>query len=348
MLEMKDIIRVTDKLYDEESLKIFEMCMNRALHKADIWDFYDLIKHGVNNVSFGEFAGWYKEHNGKLVIFGAGRVGRYTAEILSDNGYKIEAIADSAGKAGNFHEIPIISFDELKKHRGEYKVIIGSRDYRCQMLDQLLRNNFRMEDIYYPRWDYIRGWIPQYFDFFKPEQNEIFADGGAYNGQTTVDFCKWAGSSYEKAYLFEANADNKNMIQDILKNNGIENYELVTKGLYDDDKTLHFASENGTGSRVIENGGIEINVTSVDNALMGKRVSFIKMDIEGSEIPALDGARNTIIKYRPRMAISTYHRINDFIDIPLKILEIEPEYRFAFRQYCTSAEETVLYAWYDK
>lgn len=68
------------------------------------------------------------------------------------------------------------------------------------------------------------------------------------------------------------------------------------------------------------------------------------MDIEGSEMEALKGAENTIGKYKPRLAICVYHKPEDIIEIPLKILELNPEYKLYLRHYSYIHTETVLYA----
>ena len=69
------------------------------------------------------------------------------------------------------------------------------------------------------------------------------------------------------------------------------------------------------------------------------------MDVEGAELKSLVGARNTIIKNHPRLAICVYHKISDVYEIPEYILSIVPEYRFFLRHYnATHHWETVLYA----
>ena len=64
----------------------------------------------------------------------------------------------------------------------------------------------------------------------------------------------------------------------------------------------------------------------VDN-LQLDRVDFIKMDIEGAERQALEGARRTIQRFHPRMAICTYHMIDDPVVVPEVALNIQPDYR---------------------
>ncbi|HEY8097641.1 MAG TPA: FkbM family methyltransferase, partial [Methylobacter sp.] len=78
------------------------------------------------------------------------------------------------------------------------------------------------------------------------------------------------------------------------------------------------------------------------------RVDFIKMDIEGAELAALKGASESIQKFKPRLAISLYHRLSDFIDIPSEIRRLHPEYRFYLGHHSVHQEETILYASAEK
>lgn len=68
------------------------------------------------------------------------------------------------------------------------------------------------------------------------------------------------------------------------------------------------------------------------------------MDIEGAELKALEGARNTIIINHPRLAVCIYHKALDVVDIASYLLELVPEYKFYIRQYASNMWETVLYA----
>ena len=69
------------------------------------------------------------------------------------------------------------------------------------------------------------------------------------------------------------------------------------------------------------------------------------MDVEGAELKSLMGARETIIKNRPRLAICVYHKPEDLYEIPGYILSLVPEYKFLLRHYSSSNAETILYAY---
>lgn len=68
------------------------------------------------------------------------------------------------------------------------------------------------------------------------------------------------------------------------------------------------------------------------------------MDIEGSELKALEGARNIIEKYIPRLAVCIYHKPEDIILIEEYLLNLNPDYHFYIRHYASNMWETVLYA----
>jgi hypothetical protein len=73
-------------------------------------------------------------------------------------------------------------------------------------------------------------------------------------------------------------------------------------------------------------------------------VTFIKMDIEGSEYNALIGAADTIKKYKPKLAISIYHKPEDIIEILKLLLNMNQDYKFWIRHYSMAWFDTVLYA----
>lgn len=84
---------------------------------------------------------------------------------------------------------------------------------------------------------------------------------------------------------------------------------------------------------------------TVDDALCGIDVTYIKMDIEGAELNALIGAENTIIKCKPKLAICVYHKTSDFWKIPQYIKSLNSEYKLYLRHHSNkNCWGTVLYA----
>lgn len=105
-----------------------------------------------------------------------------------------------------------------------------------------------------------------------------------------------------------------------------------------------FNSGNGSSSSISDNGEQLAHIVSLDDVLITKDITMIKMDIEGAEIDALNGAKNTIQSLKPDLAICVYHKISDIWEIPLMLHKWVPEYKFYLRCHAGSTMETVLYA----
>ena len=73
-------------------------------------------------------------------------------------------------------------------------------------------------------------------------------------------------------------------------------------------------------------------------------VDFIKLDVEGAELLALKGAKQTLKQFRSTLAISLYHNLDDFVTIPAFLRELEVGYEFYLDHFTIHREETVLFA----
>ena len=187
----------------------------------------------------------------------------------------------------------------------------------------------------------------QYFNcltYERESSKEVFLDCGAFNGDTILAYNQFTSGQFEKIIAFEPEEFNA---ENIKKNTeGIHDVYIIPKGLWDQKTILHFTSDS-SASRVEENGASSVEVTSIDSVMNGERVSFIKMDIEGSEYEALLGAERTIKKWMPKLAICVYHKCDDifkFIAFLDKFKNEECKYVFYLRHHTCTAYETVLYA----
>ncbi len=160
-------------------------------------------------------------------------------------------------------------------------------------------------------------------------ENETIVDLGAYDGDTIREFLSVTNGKYNKIYAFEP--DEKNFRKLKAKTEGMESIELYNIGAYDKKETRYFAKKKGRNSHEDPNG-IPVQFDSVDN-IVKDRVTFLKMDIEGSELKALDGAENTIRENLPKLYICAYHRNEDMFTLPLKIKELYDGYKIYFRHH---------------
>lgn len=123
----------------------------------------------------------------------------------------------------------------------------------------------------------------------------------------------------------------------------LENIRIHNNAAWDKKENIYF-DDDGSGSAAKENGSLSVDGISLDELFPDADVTFVKMDIEGSEMKALEGAKNTIISKKPRLAIYIYHKPWDVVEIPAYILSLVPDYRFYIRHYSSKMWETVLYA----
>ena len=184
-------------------------------------------------------------------------------------------------------------------------------------------------------------WGNQYFDVFSAEQDEVFIDGGAYDGYTAEEFIKWCGGKYKKIYELEPLEEQYRMIQKKFQNN--DRVKVVNGALWNKAEYIYF-NQNSRASSVSDIGEIKVNGIKIDDLCKEERVTFIKMDIEGSEMQALEGAEEVIKRDKPKLAICLYHKEGDIIDLSLKVLDFVPEYKLYIRHYTSTLGETVLYA----
>lgn len=184
------------------------------------------------------------------------------------------------------------------------------------------------------------------FDF---RNDEVFVDCGAYDGKTVVDFIFYVKGKYQKIYAFEPDLVNYSLCRKNLAD--LHNVFLLNSGLADSEGDYWFDSRGSQSSRIVENN---FNINEDDSlnkihavkldSLSKEPISFIKMDIEGAEYSAIQGATEVIRKYKPKLAISVYHHDDDLIRIPLLLRQLVPEYKFYLRHHTTTYVDTVLYA----
>ena len=184
----------------------------------------------------------------------------------------------------------------------------------------------------------------QYFDaIIDYTKIGTFVDVGAFDGKDTLNYFERCGES-GKSILLEPDLDNQMRIKHNLDAfNG--RYKLIGKGAWDQEKELSFKAEGNMQSGISEDGNVIIRVDSLDHLLAAeKRIDLIKMDIEGSELIALHGAKSIIKAFHPALCICIYHKPEDLFTIPEFILSVDPSYKLYVRRYSTQCCETVLYA----
>lgn len=194
----------------------------------------------------------------------------------------------------------------------------------------------------------------QYYpdDIIKFSDNEVMVDLGAYDGDSLSEFIKVC-PKYKSVYCFEPQEEYFNKLKIIVDEqvrSGKSAYAIM-KGAWDKSCKLKFKQNMGTGGSFL-NDSCENNVENVctlDVAAVDEEVkepiTYMKMDIEGSELAALHGAERQISENKPKLAVSAYHKFEDFLVIWEYLHNLAPEYKFYLRHHVEyEMPDTVLYA----
>ena len=332
------------KIGDEESKEIFNNRLMYSISGDSKW-IYEIIKFVYGGEEFLAKLEECSRH-GQMVIFGAGVWGRDLFQLTKE--YPWKCFVDNNTQMTNFQGLPIIKGDKfLKKYNDEY-IFISSRIYYHEIYMQLIKagipefriiNVGKILDCLAER----QYFDLEYIDFTK--EKEIFLDIGALDGLTSIRL-KRKCEKEPYIYIFEPDRDNiekynRNLLRENIKN------KIIEKGAWSEETIMQFQEKANGSSCVSNEGNIIIPMTTIDKELSEKKVTFIKMDIEGSELQALIGAENTIKTNKPKMAVSVYHKPEDIWKLPEIILRYNPSYKLFFRHYSLTDYETVMYALED-
>jgi len=167
------------------------------------------------------------------------------------------------------------------------------------------------------------------WDLLKLNDREDYLDLGAYTGDTIALFRSKVG---QWASITAVEPDKRNFRRLSESVQGLRNVELHQVGISDRWEQRLFRQGSGRGSGTGE--GSLLTCDSVDNLTLGRRVSFLKMDVEGQEAAAIRGAEKTIRKHSPKLLISAYHRTEDLHLLPLQLLQLDDRYQLYLRRSC--------------
>lgn len=178
----------------------------------------------------------------------------------------------------------------------------------------------------------------QYFDpsLIAKKDDIVFVDGGAYVGDTLPQIIDYF-PRYKTIYAIEPNALHLNIAQ---KNFALQrDIVFIHCGL---GKEKIIKEESSNKKHHGEHDYQAQNINTIDN-LINERVDFIKLDIEGAEQDALLGAKETIQKYTPILAVCIYHKASDWYKVPQIVMQMNENYDMYLRHYMEGIYETVMY-----
>ena len=289
-------------------------------------------------------------------IFGAGKYGRAIKDKFPNINWRCFIDNNDDAKQDS---LPLFSLEQYLASHIDADIVVTPKKYHKQIVEQLLERGIGKKRIY-DIWEDDK--TSPYFENFLPTPStggyeEIFIDAGVYDAQTTLDFLEWCKGNYKKIYMFEPSADYYERFRQNIAN--VPNCFWIQKGLWSEETVLKVFDRpdhdisigqnlNGIDQTYCYEKGkwINIPVTALDYSIPNdERVTFIKMDIEGSEAEAIKGAKRIISEQKPKLAICLYHKLDDPWVIPSLIMNYNADYKFYLRHYSLlDMLDTVLYA----
>lgn len=356
--EIQKAIKVYNSLCDEVSKQIFlyrlayEITGEKRYLEKIVRECTSDVLRAVGPADMDNGVSLFVQHcmslDSDFVIYGIGHMGNLVLEELESRGLSHIKLCDRKANTQGLKEykgFQVLTPEELVDQYKDHYVVIATTDFYNEVAGWLIHKGWDRNKLIFihHNTNIICGDSDQYFpkDIIIPEQSEVFVDCGCYNGDTTLKFINWCNGDYEKVIALEPDKTNYELCKSAL--NDIRDVNLVNLGAWDKPDSLHF-SMNAGGSAITETGDEIVHTDTIDHLLGGGRATFIKMDIEGAEANAIMGARETICRYKPKLAICVYHRKDDLIRIPSLLQELVPEYHFYIRHHTNLVVETVLYA----
>ena len=172
--------------------------------------------------------------------------------------------------------------------------------------------------------------------------DEIYADLGAYTGDTAEEFIQSVGGKYKRIYTFEP--DKRNFRKCVRRLMKYDNITMINACAWCTCGQQRFSQSSGRQSKVGDNGTL-IAAKTLDSAVGSDGCTLIKYDVEGAEREALAGSEKTITRFQPQLAVSVYHRPYDMLELTKYVHKFLPNHRLYLRQIpYYPAWDTILYA----
>lgn len=197
--------------------------------------------------------------------------------------------------------------------------------------------------------------VVAHFDFYQKyytvKEDDVVIDAGANMGHLSIFFSKNVGEN-GKVYSFEPDKFNiQTLLNNVKLNPSLPHNIIVQDKLLWDTNTFIDFEESGTvGSSAVwfsgKNSVVKKEAVTIDSWVKEQQLSrldYIKMDIEGAEIEALDGCVETLKKFKPNFAIASYHIVNGEPTY-IKVEEFFKKYNYPCKTVTFPKNEIITFA----
>lgn len=246
-------------------------------------------------------------YNTYAYFWGAIDLDNHIYDLIEDRVHQLKAHYDDF----------IWLYEELADYRSKH-VLYGI--LRCWITFDIIEKNNLRENNFSDYYD---------FDLISCSEDEVFVDLGAYNGDSAQAFIDSFGH-YRRIYCYEITDVSMQQMKERLKD--YDNIVYRPVGVGREHTTMYLSNPDklSSANRLNTSDSHAVPVVTLDDDIQ-EEITFLKMDIEGSELDALLGAKRHIIEEHPKLAVCTYHNNHHIWEIPRLIKSYNPDYRLYMR-----------------
>ena len=164
-------------------------------------------------------------------------------------------------------------------------------------------------------------------------EEEVYMDLGAYNGDTVQEFLQLVQGRYRQLIAVEPDRKNCKKLRALAERLEFGRLTIHQVGIWSEQGELGFSDSGGRQSSFCLKPKNVVPVNSIDNLAEDYPISYIKMDVEGAEVQALQGGERTIRQYAPKLFVAAYHYDADLYRLPLLLWSMVPEYKIYLRKH---------------
>lgn len=198
-------------------------------------------------------------------------------------------------------------------------------------------------------WSFKEAPVPDGFRFFIPEvasvlhRKEFLLDAGAHHGSVIEAFVAQTGGKFRQVVAIEPDPWNRARLKELLRSRLADGrFSVLSCALGYGEGEARFHDGLGYASQISDTGEMRVIVRPLD--ALDLTPTFIKLHLEGGELAALRGARQTLLSSRPLIAATVYHNADGIWRTPFWLMETLPDYRFLFRAHSWCGTGAVVYA----
>lgn len=277
-------------------------------------------------------------------------IARQLREIGIDEYYDMGLVADLYGAGAEISDT-----ERWKAHYGRTPVVENLpalEEFYGLLADDASRATFLSIIKYRLTMDPMALDVATYEEYFHPgvapAAGDVIIDGGAWTGDTAISFGEFLGRDCA-IYSFEPEQRNYALLERNIKARGLADVvRPEMKGLWKSrcNMFLDTTIKDSMKYQVASEGEVKIELVALDEYLQEReiKIDLLKLDIEGAEKEAIEGAALVIGARGPKLQICIYHRPDDLWELPLMLKRINPGYEFYLGHHSQNLVDTILYA----